>query len=85
MRELVYLNHVAVDYENLYARAKDYFHRHGVEIDFEFTQTDYKNLSYAKMEFPQGERITKECSFYIFLGATIPSRCRPVFITKENA
>lgn len=57
MKERVYVNRVAVDYEALYARAKDYFHRHGVEIDFEFVQTDYQNLSYIKRQFPQGERI----------------------------
>ena len=57
MKEKVYLNRVAVDYQTLYARVKDYFHRHRVSIDFEFVQSDYKDLSYAKMQFPQGERI----------------------------
>ncbi len=57
MKEKVYLNRVAVDYEALYARTKDYFHRHGVEIDFEFIPSDYKNLSFRVAEFPQGERI----------------------------
>gem|GEM_PF-3855386 len=57
MREKVYLNRVAVDFETLYSRAEDYFHRHGIDIDFEFIKSDYKNLSYAKMQFPQGERI----------------------------
>ena len=57
MREKVYLNRVTVGYEMLYSRAKDYFHRHGVDIEFNFEQTDYKDLYYAKMQFPQGERI----------------------------
>lgn len=57
MKERVYINHVTVDYETLYARAKDYFLRHGIDIDFEFVQTDYQNLSYIKRQFPQGERI----------------------------
>ncbi|HEV7702107.1 MAG TPA: hypothetical protein VGO63_01530 [Candidatus Paceibacterota bacterium] len=57
MKEQVYLNRIAVDWESLYARTKDYFHRHGVDIDFEFVQTDYKDLSYEIRQFPQGERI----------------------------
>lgn len=57
MREKVYINRVATDYKADFARAKDYFHRHGVEIDFEFVEFDYKNLSYEIRQFPQGERI----------------------------
>ncbi|MDE2399565.1 MAG: hypothetical protein KGL67_00945 [Patescibacteria group bacterium] len=57
MKEKVYINRVAVDYEMLYKRAEDYFHRHGVDIDFEFIESDYQNLSYIKVQFPQGERI----------------------------
>jgi hypothetical protein len=60
MREKVYINRVETDYVSDFARAKDYFHRHGVEIDFEFAQTDYRDLSYIKMQFPQGERIILE-------------------------
>lgn len=57
MKEKVYINRVVVDYEELYARAKNYFHRHGVDIDFEFVQSDYIDLSFRKIELPHGERI----------------------------
>ena len=57
MKEKVYLNRIAVDYQKLYVRVKDYFHRHGVEISFDFEQSDIKNLTYAIRQFPQGERI----------------------------
>lgn len=57
MKEKVYINRVSVNYETLYARVQDYFHRHGIEIDFEFIPSDYKNLSYTVAEFPQGQRI----------------------------
>jgi hypothetical protein len=57
MKEKVHINRVATDYKRDFARAKDYFGRHGIEIDFEFTQSDYKDLSYIKRQFPQGERI----------------------------
>lgn len=60
MREKVYINRVETDYIADFARARDYFHRHGVEINFEFVQSDYANLSYTKMQFPQGERIILE-------------------------
>lgn len=56
MKNLVYLNNVAIDYKTLYARAQNYFHRHGVEIQFDFELFPYKN-SYIKRQFPQGERI----------------------------
>lgn len=56
MKEIVYINRTK-NVENLYAKAKEYFHRHGVEIDFTFVQSDYKNLSYTKLNLPVGQRI----------------------------
>lgn len=57
MKNLIYTNRINVDYKTLYARAKDYFHRHGVELDFTFVQTDYKNLTYRIANLPQGQRV----------------------------
>lgn len=57
MKEKVYINRVAVDYQSIYARVKDYFSRHGVQLDFTFVQSDYKNLTYRIAQFPQGQRI----------------------------
>lgn len=57
IKEKVYINRISVDYQTLYARAKDYFHRHGIEIDFTFIPSDYKNLTYRIANFPQGQRI----------------------------
>lgn len=61
MKEQVYLNRVEVDYEALFARAKDYFYRHGIKIDFEFVQSDYRDLGYIIRQFPingiQSERV----------------------------
>lgn len=57
MKEKVYLNRVNVDYQTLYARVKDYFARHGIEIDFTFIPSDYKNLTYRIANLPQGQRI----------------------------
>jgi len=57
MKEKVFLNRINVDYATIYARAKDYFSRHGVSIDFTFEQSDYKNLTYRIANFPQGQRV----------------------------
>ncbi len=57
MKEKVYINRVSVDYQTIYAKAKDYFHRHSVEISFDFQQVDYPNLSYRIANFPQGQRV----------------------------
>lgn len=57
MRNLVYLNRINVNYQDLYSRVQDYFKRHGVNIQFDFEQTDIKNLSYVIRQFPQGQRV----------------------------
>lgn len=56
LKEKVYLNRINVDYKTIYARVKDYFSRHGVEIDFDFVQSDYKGLGYRNAMFSFGER-----------------------------
>ncbi len=56
-KEKVYINHIAVDHHNIYLRVADYFLRHGVNIQFDFMQSDYKNLTYKIFQFPQGERV----------------------------
>ncbi len=56
MRNRVFLNRINVDYQTLYSRAKDYFHRHGVEITYDFVQSDYKNLSYIHVDLGHGQR-----------------------------
>lgn len=58
MKSRVYLNRVQTNYQSDFAKAKDYFKRHGVDINFEFVQSDYKNLSFIKRMLPQGERVS---------------------------
>lgn len=57
MKAKVYINRVKVNYLEYFAKAKNYFNSHGVSIDFTFEQSDYKNLSYKVVQFPQGQRI----------------------------
>ena len=57
MKVLVYLNRIQVDYQSYFLKVQDYFKRHGVDITFNFEQSDIKNLSYIKRQLPQGERI----------------------------
>lgn len=57
MREKVYLNRVTSDYIALFAQAASYLSRHGVNINFDFVQSDYKNLSYELRQFPYGQRV----------------------------
>ena len=53
MRNKVYINRVQVPYQEYYAKAKDYFARHKVNIQFDFVQYDYKGLSYEIRQFTQ--------------------------------
>lgn len=55
-KEKVYLNHITIDYKSLYNQATDYFHRHGINIQFDFVESDYKNLSYQNIQLPVGAR-----------------------------
>lgn len=56
LKEKVYLNRITIDYQTFYNNTKDYFNRHRVEISFDFVQSDYKQLSYKIVSFPQGMR-----------------------------
>lgn len=56
-KERVYTNRVKVDYKTDFMRAQDYFKRHGVDIDFEFVESNYKKLSYKKFPYTYGNRI----------------------------
>lgn len=57
MRERVYLNRIKIDYKTDFARAKDYMKRHGIDIDFDFVQSDYKRLSYQEVAYANFKRI----------------------------
>lgn len=57
MKNLVYTNRITADYKTLYNKGRDYFKRHGVEIQFDFKETNYGGLGFRKVTFPQGERI----------------------------
>ncbi len=57
MKNLVYLNRITADYKSLYQKAQDYFHRHGIELQFDFKDYDYKPLGFRIVNLPQGERV----------------------------
>src|SRR3990167_2915214 len=57
LRIQVHINRVQVNYQQDFAKAGDYFKRHGLDLTFTFVQSDYKNLGWVKRLFPQGNRI----------------------------
>lgn len=54
----VFLNRVPTDWQTDLNKAKEYFKRKGVEMDFDFVQYDYKDLSFVEVNlYPQGRRV----------------------------
>jgi zinc D-Ala-D-Ala carboxypeptidase len=58
MKAIVYLNRIKVDIKKDFDKAQDYFKRHGVNITFDFQESDYQ-LGFNKVLFSVsvGERI----------------------------
>lgn len=58
MKVQVYLNRVKINYAPEFEKAKAYFKKHGLDVEFSFATTDLKDLKPQVRQLPQGERIT---------------------------